>query len=205
MKNFLTKLFYVSVGLTTALGLLLAFYYTLRLGSGVKGLIQNTTPLYFWTYMILTLGTVILFGVNAAMFAHKRRKYGAMKFRNQMSAGFGSLVGVAASACPVCGSLLLSAAGITGGLASFPFHGLELKGLSFILMALPIWLMQKDTKKLECSGACPMPRDTSYKPSDQMWLIILPALIFSFSFAGLQMYKSEPANPPAQCLIASAK
>lgn len=153
--KFLTAVFYGSIGFVASIALFLIFYWSLSLNSSIYSLINNTKsePVYLWVYAILTFGTIILFGVNVSLFAYRWRKFGfALRSlgKGGTAPGFGSLVGIAASACPVCGSTLLSAIGIAGGLAAFPLQGLELKALSFGLMALPIWLTLRELKTLSC-------------------------------------------------------
>src|SRR3989344_9136263 len=133
----LTAFFYGLIGLASSLALFLIFYWSLSLNSSIYSLINNTKsePVYLWSYAILTFGTIILFGINAALFIYRLRKFGLPKLKVAGGTGLGALVGIAASACPVCGSVLLSAIGIAGGLAVFPLQGLELKAISFCLMA----------------------------------------------------------------------
>ena len=192
-----TKTFYALIGIGASFGLSLLFYWSLRLNSSIASIINNTygTPLYFWPYVILTFGTIILFGISISMLAYRWRKFGLPKFKGQAGTGFGSLVGVAASACPVCGSAILSAIGITAGLAAFPLQGLELKALSFGLMALPLWLMRGDLKKLECNedGICPTPKDASYKEKDEPWLLGLVVLVALLIYGAWAMLKTDPA------------
>ena len=145
--------------------------------------------------MILTLGAIVLFGVNISLLAYRIRKFGLPKFRQQGATGGGSLAAIAASACPVCGSTLLSAIGIAGGLAAFPLGGLELKALSFGLLALPIWLTRRDLRKLEAdcvSGVCPLPKDHSFKEADRPWLFVLLAVVIVLSLISWNMLKTEP-------------
>ena len=174
--KYLTKLFYGLIGIASSLVFFLILYWVLRLDSAITNIITNTysTPLYFWPYVILTLGAIALFGVNISLLVYRWRKFGPPKLKTEGGAGLGSLFGIAASACPVCGSTLLSVIGIAGGLAAFPLQGLELKALSFGFMALPIWLMRRDFKKLDAdcaSGVCPVPKDHSFKESDRPWLL----------------------------------
>ncbi len=64
---------------------------------------------------------------------YRLRKFGlALRSFSEggLSTGIESLIGIAASACPICGSTILSAIGIAGGLTAFPFGGLELKAIS---------------------------------------------------------------------------
>jgi len=193
----LTKLFYGLIGIVSSLLFFIVLYWSLRTNSSIASLIENTydKPLYFWPYVILTFASIILFGVNAILFVYRWRKFGPLKFKKQGATGGGSLVAVTASACPVCGSIFLSAIGIAGGLAAFPLGGLELKALSVGLLALPIWLTIKDMKKLECGdGTCPIPQDPSYKEEkDKLWLLGVYAVIVLFVLVGWSMLKTDPA------------
>lgn len=206
-KNFLTKAFYISIGVAASSALFLVFYWSLRLNASIANLINNYAqdlPLYFWPYVILTLGAIVLFGVNVSLFVYRSRKFGLprLNFRKgenisgQAATGLGSLIGVFASACPVCGSTLLSAIGIAGGLTAFPLGGLELKAVSLGLLVLPIWLTVRDVKRKEgeCQeGICPPPSDHSFREKDKPWLQSTLALIFIFVFVGFNMLKTDPA------------
>lgn len=203
-RKFLTKLFYGLIGIASSLAFFVALYWVLRLDSAITNIITNTysTPLYFWPYVILTLGAIILFGVNISLLVYRWRKFGFARrsgLRPRIggaSSGFGSIVGIAASACPVCGSTLLSAIGIAGGLAAFPLGGLELKALSFGFLALPLWLTRRELKKLECGdcgdGTCPVPKDPSLKRSEKHFLVLLLAAIVLLGNLGWNMLKTEP-------------
>jgi hypothetical protein len=188
----MTKIFYFLVGLAASSALGLVFYFVLRLDSSIAELSSNTSQAYFWSYLGLTIGTVTLFGVNVALFTYRIRRYGFPKINNQLSAGFGSLLGIAASACPVCGSTLLSALGIAGGLGAFPFAGLEIKAASFVLMVVPIWLTAREIKGFECgTKACPQPRDASFNESDWAWLILILGLIIGLFLIGIKKAESD--------------
>ncbi|MBI2100203.1 MAG: hypothetical protein HYT48_02595 [Candidatus Vogelbacteria bacterium] len=205
--KFLTKLFYGLVGIASSFAFFLVLYWVLRLDSAITNIITNTysTPLYFWPYVILTFGAVVLFGVNISLLVYRWRKFGPPKLKTEGGTGLGSIVGIAASACPVCGSTLLSAIGIAGGLAAFPLQGLELKALSFGFMALPLWLMRRDFKKLDAdclpaeasaqagaSGVCPLPKDHSFKETDRPWLLVLVAAVIALTLVSWNMLKTEP-------------
>ncbi|HEX9721803.1 MAG TPA: hypothetical protein VGA53_00920 [Candidatus Paceibacterota bacterium] len=192
-----TKLFYGLIGLASSLAFFLVLYRILLLDSAITNVITNTysTPFYFWPYVILTLGAIALFGINIPLLVYRWRKFGFPKLKIQSGTGLGSLVGIGASACPVCGSTLLSAIGIAGGLAAFPLGGLELKALSFGLLALPIWLTKRDLKKLraDCeNGVCPAPKDHSFKKADWPWLAGLLAVTLVLSAFSWDMLKAEP-------------
>lgn len=196
----MTKLFYGLIGIASSLGFFLVLYWMLRLDSAITNIIINTydTPLYFWPYVILTFSAIVLFGVNVSFLVYRSRKFGFV-LRNfsggGTASGGGFLAAIAASACPVCGSTILAAIGIAGGLAAFPLGGLELKALSFGLLALPLWLTRKDLKEFETdceSGVCPLPKDHSFKETDRLWLFALLALVIVLSLIGWNMLKTEP-------------
>ncbi|MBI2611681.1 hypothetical protein HYW54_02970 [Candidatus Gottesmanbacteria bacterium] len=195
-KPVLTALFYGLIGLVASLALFLVFYWSLSLNASIYNLVTNFStdlPLYFWPYIILTVGTIILFGINVPLFIYRVRKYGFPKFRIQGSTGLGSVIGVLASACPVCGSTLLSAIGIAGGLTAFPLGGLELKALSFGLMALPIVLTGRELSRFAKGGkACPVPRDASFKTKDKPWLLVLVVAVALLGYWGFKMLSQDP-------------
>lgn len=193
-KKFLTGLFYGCIGLAASLVFFLVLYWTLRLDSAITNVITNTysTPLYFWPYVILTVGAIVLFGVNVSLIVYRFRKFGLPRLKTQSGAGAGTLVGIAASACPVCGSTVLSAIGIAGGLAAFPLGGLELKALSVGLLVLPVWLTKKEMKKMECGGDCPAPQDHRFKETDRPWLFALLVAVVALSLISWNGLKTEP-------------
>ena len=202
--KFLTKLFYGFIGFVASLAFFLVLYWVLRLDSSISSFIRDFKgmPLYFWPYVVLTLAAIVLFGVNVALFVYRWRKWGSPRLRvakrnfgGQATGGLGSLLGIAASACPVCGSTVLSAIGIAGGLTVFPLGGLELKALSLAFLALPIWLMRKDIKKLESDcekGICPAPQDPSLKESERHWLIGVLVLTVVLGNVAWGMLKTDP-------------
>lgn len=195
MAKNLTVTFYGLIGLAASLTLFLILYWSLTLNSSITNIIINTrdTPSYFWSYSLLTLGTIILFGINAALFVFRIRKYGFPKITKQGGTGLGALVGIAASSCPACGSIILSSIGIAGGLAAFPFQGIELKALSFSFMALPVWLTMKDLNNKGCEGNyCPVPADASFKNTDRSWFFVLLALVIILGFVSWNKLVSEP-------------
>lgn len=196
MKNkILTTIFYGLIGIISSLALFLVFYWSLRLNSSIYNLVNLTKsqPLYLIPYIILTLGTVVLFGIDIPLLIYRWRKYGRPTLKNQAGTWFGSIVGIAASACPICGSLILSAIGIAGGLAAFPLQGLELKALSFGLMALPVILTTRQLRRFECKEeTCPTPKDPSLKKKEVSILFVLLVIVVGLFSLGWKMLKEEP-------------
>jgi len=200
--SFLTRTLFVLIGIIASLVFFLFLYWGLRLNSSIDMLILSTysKPFYFWPYVTLTVAAIVLFGINAALFAYRIRTWGLPKLKSgakeQGATGAGSLVAIAASACPMCGSTLLAAVGIAGGVAAFPLGGLELKVLSVVLLALPVWLLVRDMRRLnqQCNeGTCPAPKDPSFKEKDRPLLPALMGLLILLGALGLNMLKTDPA------------
>ncbi len=193
----MTKFFYTTIGIWASLQFAVLLYWSLQLDSSISSLISNTKnqPVYLWSYAVLTLAAIILFGLNITLLVYRVRKYGWPKFRKQTGTGIGSLIGIAASACSVCGSTILSVIGITGGLAVFPLQGLELKALSVAFLALPIWLTYRELKRFECGeGICPVPRDYSFRKKDWRILTALMITVPVLLWAGWGMVKLDQAS-----------
>lgn len=193
--KFQTMTFYILISVASSIGFSLVLYWALSINSSITSIYVNTKsePLYFWPYTVLTIGTIILFGVNIALVIYRIRKYGFPKIWKQSGTGFGSLAGIVASSCPVCGSTLLSAVGIAGGLAVFPLQGLELKALSFGLMALPIWLTRRELKRFDCGDeTCPTPRNHFLKKGERISLVFLGAIILVLLYIGWIVIEPEP-------------
>lgn len=196
ITKILTALFYSLIGLVSFLGLFLLFYWSLRLNASIDNLIRNFygVPLYFWPYVILTIGTLILFGINVPLLVYRWRKYGFPKLKKQAGGGLGAIIGVFASACPVCGSTLLAAIGVAGGLTVFPLQGLELKALSFGFMLLPFWLTTKELKIFAKGGKeCPIAKNPTFKKYEWPILLFLIFLTFVFLVLSWSMLKTDPA------------
>lgn len=204
----LNKLFYILIGIAAALFLTIIFYYALSIDSNIYTLIQNTksAPLYLFFYGFFTFGAIVLFGTNTAFFVYKWKNFGFPKLKTQTGNGFGSVIGIFASACPVCSSTLLSLIGITSGFAAFPFQGLELKVLSFGFMALPLAFSRKEflnlinkktheevNEKKLCEDDCSKTFKEPLKIQNiKSWLIFLVLIIVALGNFGLKFLKSDP-------------
>lgn len=150
------KLFYISLGIAASLGMALIFYLVLNIDSSITSLVYNTksNPAYFYIYIVLTILIIILAGINVSLLAHKW----SPNLKKTAPTGISSLFHIASSACPTCGSWILSLIGVSSGLAAFPFYGLELKAVSFSLMLVPVMISLKEIKN---NKICPVPENLS--------------------------------------------
>ncbi|MGE5042007.1 MAG: hypothetical protein ACM3IJ_03830 [Candidatus Levyibacteriota bacterium] len=193
-----TKLLYVAVGITSSVSLIAVYYGILRINSSLGLLYAHNSFTYFILYVVLTIGTSVLFGVSTAQFVFQWRRYGLRRIFHHGSGGIGALVGLIASSCPVCGSAFLSAAGIAGGLSSLPFQGLEVKTLSFLLVAGSVlysswWLRRKGCTDTSCP---PELDDSIRKPSYIVFMPFLVIILF-FSALGWNLYQTDIIRSPS--------
>lgn len=97
--------------------------------------------------LFLSLVIAALFGVYLSLFLARRRLVQAKEARNKLASASGMATGLLAAGCPTCGAPLFALLGAPLALFSLPFHGLELKVLSVVLLALSIYLIAENIKK----------------------------------------------------------
>lgn len=186
----MTRIFYILIGFNASIALLLLYYAVLRLNSSLGLLLVHNSANYLILYGILTFGSVILFGISFSLFIYQWRRFGLAKLFHHGASGIGAVTGIISSACPVCGSTLLSGIGIIGGLSSLPFQGLEIKAIAFIFMAISVGVTMRWLSNKGCdSKGCPQEIDDSYKKSDRKWMlatIAISILLFVFNIRMLQ-------------------
>ncbi len=113
---------------------------------------------YAWTSSMLTVLTILLFGIGSATL-YWLYHHSSLKAKGVSLAGGGALSSAFGSACPVCGAFLVQLVGITSGVTAFPLKGLEFKILSFGLIAASTLLsLNKVEKSKDNCGSC-VPND----------------------------------------------
>lgn len=193
-NNILTRLFYVTIGVNAGVALFLLYYWLLLKTSTITAFYYSTqaNPVYMWAYIMTTLATVILFGVSLSLSVYLFRRTRQFAIKDQSGAVLGGTVGAFAAACPVCGAFLLSFVGVSGGLASLPFSGLELKVASLVLIIVSLWFIKKKIKSQRCDSMCPSPESAYYKREDCLALVFLSFLLLVMFWVGWQMLQAEP-------------
>ncbi len=198
LKIIFRESFYRYVAFFTTLAVSYASYWLFNKTTTVQTFLTNMkdgdfgqfSVLYGITYIVTTFLVVILSGISVAtvlwLYRHSR-----LNQTGNAAANLGSLVAAAFSmGCPVCGAFLLSAIGITGGLAVFPLQGLELKFLSLGLVAGSLFY---GIGKVNTAIHCPDCNDISHHlksstrgQGPKRRLVILPLKdILIFLLAGL--------------------
>ena len=194
-NNSFNRAIYALIGITAGVGLFLIYYWLLLQTSTMTAFYYNTRVdvLYMWMYVLTTIATVILFGVNVALAVYLFRRTKRLTVKDQSGTVLGGTVGAFAAACPVCGAFLLSLIGVSGGLASLPFDGLELKIGSLALIILSLWLIVRRIRNPLCTdGTCPAPEIARYTSKDWPLFIALTFLLAALLWIGWGMLQTEP-------------
>ena len=81
------RLFFTLVGILASLILTFLYYWGLRIDSSLYSFVINTRsePVYYWIYLLLTSGSVVLFGINIAFLVFRVRKYGFPRFNSSFA------------------------------------------------------------------------------------------------------------------------
>ena len=139
--------------------------------------------LYGITYIIATFLITVLSGISIAVMVwlYSHSKLGKGK---TVGANAGGLIAAAfGMGCPVCGTFLLSATGIAGGLTIFPLQGLELKFLSIaLLMGSTLYALSKVKTAVHCTDCADITHGSlEVKKSTGKRLIVLPLEKFALA------------------------
>ncbi|MBI3026990.1 hypothetical protein HYY70_02660 [Candidatus Woesearchaeota archaeon] len=138
----------IAIGLLVSIAVFIALYYLTFYFTTPRALRSMEGSFYLYFTFVSNIIITILFGLNVSILVHRLRMKTKIAKESSLS-GSGVLAGAFASGCPVCGSLLLPLIGISGGLAAFPFRGLELKALAMSLMILSTYFVLKGNNKCD--------------------------------------------------------
>lgn len=153
LKSIFSQPFYVLIAFDGAFGIGLLYWWLLSKTTTWVTFysMYGSVPFYFWPYVLLTLASMILFGMSLAVAVYSWRHSKLRNVKEQSGTAFGAAFGALAAACPVCGSFLLSTIGIAGGVALLPFKGLELKLLSAGFFGAALFLSTKKLADASCA------------------------------------------------------
>ncbi|HKC14703.1 MAG TPA: hypothetical protein VKC89_01925 [Patescibacteria group bacterium] len=93
---------------------------------------------------VLAVGAVsILSGLSISLTVFRVRRTKVLVGRANLLTLFGSFGGAFGAACSACNASLIALLGISGGLAIFPFKGLEISILALILLTFSLYYTSK--------------------------------------------------------------
>lgn len=141
----------------------LIFLITTLIYLGIYYLIINyfltSFSLFFTTYVksyaypafILNIIVAILMGVNISLLIYRMKEFATDK-KSSMMSGMGIFAAALANGCPGCFAglfpVILSIFGISATLSILPFNGLELQGLSAVLLGASIFFLAGKTQNV---------------------------------------------------------
>ncbi|MCH8067217.1 MAG: hypothetical protein IIC69_01410 [Nanoarchaeota archaeon] len=141
----------------------LIFLITTLIYLGIYYLIINyfltSFSLFFTTYVksyaypafILNIIVAILMGVNISLLIYRMKEFATDK-KSSMMSGVGIFAAALANGCPGCFAglfpVILSIFGISATLSILPFNGLELQGLSAVLLGASIFFLAGKTQNV---------------------------------------------------------
>ena len=104
-----------------------------------------------WTSMsgssiVILILVALLTGANFTLLFGKIREMKSFKGVHFVVGG-NSLLGIIGSGCATCGLPILSLLGLGGSIMYLPFHGAELSYISFVLLIISLYLLNKNNSK----------------------------------------------------------
>lgn len=135
---------YLFLATTSGLFLLAIYYFLFRKTTTFDVFLSSNTLFYNFLSILMTILISIFFAIAIAFLVWQwLEKSSENKIASTSNTFLGSILGALSVGCPVCGSFLLSALGIAGGLFAFPFQGLEIKAISLFLLGFSIFTSSK--------------------------------------------------------------
>ena len=119
----------------------------------------DSFSLFFTTYVKsyaypafgLNIIVALLMGINLSLLVYRLKEYAADK-KSSMMSGVGIFAAALANGCPGCFAglfpVILSIFGISATLSILPFNGLELQGLSAVLLGASIFFLAGKTQNV---------------------------------------------------------
>lgn len=162
---------YLLTAVAGGLGLYALYYGLLRQVTTLQVFNEMAAgqPLYLYAYHGLTVAASLLFGMALAVALYTLRLRAARRSRLVAANAGGGFAGAMAAACPVCGSFLLQALGVAGGIGVLPLAGLELKAASAGLFGFALLSGLRGISRACDGGTCAAP------PKPRAWSLALPA------------------------------
>ena len=141
IKDILKQRTFATIGIISGI-ILGVLYYFLTFEMGLSHLSTDIELLsvHMSVSIVLTGIVAILAGINIALVAYNIKTQRTMNVKkNGVTTFLGGTLTAFTPGCPACTTSLSALLGVIGGLAIFPFHGLELKFISISALVFSIW------------------------------------------------------------------
>ena len=142
---------YIFLAVSLSLNLLAVYYFIFSQSTTFKVYFDSNTVFYNWASIISSIVISLLSGL---VFTFLIWQWKNKISRNPANLGNGLIsgfLGAMSTGCPVCGAFLISLLGVGGGLAAFPFQGLEIKVIALGLLGYAVFSSAKSIDRQSCN------------------------------------------------------
>ena len=154
-KIVFSETLYIWLALSLSFNLLAIYYFIFSQTTTFKVYFDSNTAFYNWASIISTVLISFLFGLVLTFLiwlGKNKISQNPANLGNGLISGF---LGAISTGCPVCGAFLISLLGVGGGLAAFPFQGLEIKVISLGLLSFAVFSSAQTISNKDCAVCQP--------------------------------------------------
>lgn len=168
LKLLFSQPFYLALAILLAVLLFFLYFFLNNISVFTSIFAVSSDPVLLWRVfanqvgivwtiggpfnVLATGGVSILAGTNLSLTVLRVRKVGGVVGGHGVFATLGSFVGAFGAGCAACQTALISVLGISGGLAIFPFQGLEISLLALLLLSVSLYYVSKSLVQLGVVG-----------------------------------------------------
>ncbi len=149
LKKIFKDPLYLTLAVSFSFNLLLLYYLVFLQSTTFSIFWQSNSPLYNILSLLLNILIGVTFGISLSLLIYQIKEAKKKELGSTSFSFTSAFLGAISTGCPVCGAYLMSILGIAGGLAAFPFQGLEIKGIALALLFLSIRNLAKNIEALE--------------------------------------------------------
>ena len=168
-KIVFSETLYIWLALSLGFNLLAIYYFIFSQTTTFKVYFDSNLAYYNWLSIISTVLISFLFGLVLTFLIWLGKNKVSQSPANLGNGLISGFLGAISTGCPVCGAFLISLLGVGGGLAAFPFQGLEIKVISLGLLSFAVFSSAQTISNKDCSTCQPSDKIT-IKP-------LLPAFV----------------------------
>ena len=147
---------YIVLGLSFTLNVLAIYYFIFSQSTTFRVYFDSNTAFYNWASIISSVVISLFFGLVLTFLIWQiknKTSQNPAHLGNGLISGF---LGAISTGCPVCGAFLVSLLGVGGGLAAFPFQGLEIKVIALGLLGYAAFNSAKSIGSQTCDKKSPI-------------------------------------------------
>ena len=154
-KIVFSETLYIWLALSLGFNLLAIYYFIFSQTTTFKVYFDSNLAYYNWLSIISTVLISFLFGLVLTFLIWLGKNKVSQSPANLGNGLISGFLGAISTGCPVCGAFLISLLGVGGGLAAFPFQGLEIKVISLGLLSFAVFSSAQTISNKDCAVCQP--------------------------------------------------